>query len=175
MVHLTGITGLDDQADLGSGALANQVVMHSGDSEQGRDGRGILVGLPVRENQYPCAVGDGLRRRRPDVVECTSQAGPTLGHRVEAADDRRTHPVPMSVHLVVGVEVDQFGQFVIAQDRVRQQDLVTGLRRRIEQVALGADGGLDAGHHLFADGVQWRVGDLSEQLLEVVEQHPWPR
>ena len=81
----------------------------------------------------------------------------------------------MTVHLVIGVEVDQFGQLVVAQDRVRQQDLVTGLRCGVEQVTLGPDGGLDAGHHFFADGVQWRVGHLGEQLLEVVEQHPGPR
>ena len=77
--------------------------------------------------------------------------------------------------LVIGIDVDQLGQFVVAQDRLRQHDLAARLRRRVEQVALRADGALQAGHHLFADGVQRRVGDLGEQLLEVVEQHPRPR
>ena len=81
----------------------------------------------------------------------------------------------MPVHLVVGVQIDQLGQFVVAQDRVRQQDLMTGLRGGVEQVALGTDGRLQAGHHFFADGVQRRIGHLGKQLLEVVEQHPRPR
>ena len=36
------------------------------------------------------------------------------------------------------------------------------------------DGALQAGHHLFTDGVQRWVGHLREQLLEVVEQHARP-
>ena len=64
------------------------------------------------------------------------------------------------------------GQLVVTQDRLRQHDLVARLRHRVEHVALGSDGGLQAGDHLLADGVQRRVGHLGEQLLEVVEQHP---
>ena len=31
VVHLAGVTGLDDQADLGAGAFPDQVVVHGGD------------------------------------------------------------------------------------------------------------------------------------------------
>ena len=45
--------------------------------------------------------------------------------------------------------------------------------RRLEQVRLRADGAAERGDELLADGVQRRVGDLREQLAEVVEQQPW--
>ena len=80
--------------------------------------------------------------------------------------------MPATVDLYVGVEVDQLGQFVVAQNRLRHDDLATGVLVRVEQVALRPDRALQTGHHLFADGVQRRVGHLGEQLLEVVEQHP---
>ena len=40
----------------------------------------------------------------------------------------------------------------------------------LEQVALGAEAGADAHHDVLADRVDRRVGDLGEELLEVVEQ-----
>ena len=80
----------------------------------------------------------------------------------------------VTVDLVLGVEVDQLGQFVIAQDRLRQNDLVTGLRHRIEQIALRPHRGLQARHDLLADGVQRRVGHLGKELLEIVVKHPGP-
>ena len=175
VVHLPGVAGLDNQAHLSPGALPNQMVMHRGDGEQGRDRRGGLVGLAVREDQNPRPIGDGCRCSGPDTIESAAQALPALGHRVQASDHRGAHSVLIAVHLVVGVEVDQLGQFVVTQDRVWQQDLVARLRRGMQQVALGADGGLQAGHHLFADSVQRRVGHLCEQLLKIVEQHPRPR
>ncbi len=71
-----------------------------------------------------------------------------------------------------GVQVDQLVQLVVVQHRLRQQDLVARLRSRVQQVALGSDHTTQAGDDLLADGVQRRVGDLREELLEVVEQHP---
>ena len=45
-------------------------------------------------------------------------------------------------------------------------------RGGIQQVALRADRAAQRGDDLLTDGVQRRVGDLGEQLREVVEQHP---
>ena len=39
VVHLAGVAGLDDQADLGPGLLAHQVVVHGRGQQQRRDGR----------------------------------------------------------------------------------------------------------------------------------------
>jgi hypothetical protein len=68
------------------------------------------------------------------------------------------------------VDVDDLGEFVVVDDRERQHELTTALRSRFEQVVLGPDGGADSRHDLFPDRVERRVGDLCEQLLEVVEE-----
>ena len=44
------------------------------------------------------------------------------------------------------------------------------LRRLVQDVALGADVAGERHHHLFANGVDGRIGDLREELLEVMEQ-----
>ena len=172
VVHLTGITGLDDHPDLGAGSFPDQMVVHGRHREQRRDGRHGGIGLPVGQDQDPGAAGDRPRHLGADVVQRAAQAGPALGHRVEAADHGGTHAVPMAVDLVVRVEVDQLGQFVVPQDRLRQQDLVARLAGRVQQIALGTEGGRQAGDDLLADAVQRRVGHLGEQLLEVVVEHP---
>ena len=83
--------------------------------------------------------------------------------------------MPVAVHLVLGIEIDQLGQFMVPQDGLRQQDLMARIGGRVKQVALGTDGGYQAGDDLLADGVQRRVGHLREQLLEVVVEHAGPR
>ncbi len=40
----------------------------------------------------------------------------------------------------------------------------------LEQVLIAADESLQGGHQIFSDGVQRWVGDLGEELLEIVEQ-----
>ena len=60
---------------------------------------------------------------------------------------------------------------MIGNGRISWRQLV---RAGFEQVRLGADGRADRGDHFFADGVERRVRDLGEQLLEVVEQQPRP-
>ena len=51
-----------------------------------------------------------------------------------------------------------------------QPQRVAVLRRFIEDIALGADVADERHDHLFADGIDGRIGDLREQLLEVIEQ-----
>ena len=64
----------------------------------------------------------------------------------------------------------QFLQVAVGQDRVRQLQRVAVLRRLVQDVALGADVAGQRHDQLFADRIDGRVGDLGEELLEVVEQ-----
>ncbi len=174
MVHLAGVARLDHEPDLGPGAVAHQVVVHGRDAQQRRDRRHRLVGLTVGQHNDACAVPDRLRHLGPDVVERLPQPLPAAVHRIQAANHRGAHPMLVAADLVIGVDAHQLRQFGIAQDGVRKHDLPTRLGVRVEQVTLGADGACQAGHHLFANRVQGRVGDLGEQLLEVVVEHPRP-
>ena len=65
-------------------------------------------------------------------------------------------------------------QFVVVQNRVLSPNLVTGVRGRLEQVPLRSEGGAHVRDQLFPNGVQGRVGDLCEELLEVVVEQTWP-
>ena len=174
VVHLAGVTRLDDEPDLGAGAVANKMVVHGRDAQQRRDRRHRLVGLTVGQHDDARAVTDGGRHLGPDVVEGLLETLPAAVHRVQTTNHRGAHPVLVAADLVIGIDADQLRQLGVAQDRLRQHDLPTGLGVGVEQVALGSDGARQAGHHLFADGVERRVGDLGEKLLEVVVEHPRP-
>ena len=69
VVHLAGVAGLDDEPDLGAGAVADQVVVHGRDAQQRRDRRHRLVGLAVGQHDDARAVADGRRHLGADVVE----------------------------------------------------------------------------------------------------------
>ena len=172
VMHLAGVTRLDDQADLGAAAFANQVVVHRRYRQQRRDRRQLLVGLPVGQDDDPRALVDRRGGLRTDVVQGRLEPGTVLGNRIQTANHLGAQPMPTTVHLDVGVQVDQLGQLVVTQDRLRHHDLTAGILVGVEQVTFRPDRAGQAGHHLFADGVQRRVGHLGEQLLEVVEQHP---
>ena len=54
------LTGLDDQADLGAGAFADQVMVHARGHEQAWDRRVLAVDASVGEDDHRHAVRDRL-------------------------------------------------------------------------------------------------------------------
>jgi hypothetical protein len=76
--------------------------------------------------------------------------------------------------VAVVVNVNDLGEITGTDHRVRQHDLAAGHRARVEQVVLRAGRGRKGGDEFLPDRVQWRVGDLREQLREVVEEQPGP-
>ncbi len=93
----------------------------------------------------------------------------------------RGHGVP-GIHHVGGesrqvtarVDVDDLGEVIVADHRVRHHDLPARGGSRLEQVLLGTGGRRQRGYEFFPDRVQRRVGHLGEELGEVVEDQPWP-
>ncbi len=53
---------------------------------------------------------------------------------------------------------------------MRELEGVAVLRRLVEDVALGADVADERHDQLFANGIDGRIGDLGEELPEVVEE-----
>ena len=169
-MDLAGIAGLGDEAHLGAGLLPDQVVVDGGGEQQGRDRRVDIVGVAVRQHDDAGAVVDGLADLGADAVQGPLQRQATARHAVQAGHHHGLEPSEVSVE----VDVDDLGQLVVADDRVGQHHLAAARRAGSEQVALRPDRGAERGHQFLPDGVQRRVGDLGEELLEVVEQQAGP-
>ena len=178
VVHLAGVARLDDQAHLGPGLLADQVVVHGRSEQQRGDGCPVDRRVAVREDDEVGAVRDGGRHLAAHAIDGTRQGlaprrrrrarVPRLAHLEEPVDGERLE----ARRLAVLVDVHQLGQVVAVDHGQGQQDLAARALAGLEQVGLGPDGGRQRGHQLLTDGVEGRVGHLCEQLGEVVVQEP---
>ena len=160
VVDLARFAGLQDQSDPGAGTLADEVVMQTADGQQGRDGRALGAEAAVGENEDVGPVIDGLGGGLEEVFQSLLEA---LGALVDLVEDGQGDRLVARL-----VDALELGQFFIGQHRRLQLDEMAALRTRSQQVLLGADRGDGAGDDLFADAVDRRVGDLREQLVEVV-------
>ena len=173
VVHLAGVAGLDDEADHACAVLSRTrwwctAAVSSSDGI----GASIAVGVAVGQHDDPGAVGDRLAdlARRPRRAPLAAPAPPPAT-RYRPGDHQRLQTRAVAVV----VDVDDLGQLVVVDDRERQDELAAASRARVEQVRPPARSSTPTdGDDLLADGVERRVGDLREQLLEVVEQQPRP-
>ena len=161
MMHFARLAGFEHQADAGARAFADQVVMQAGDRQQRRDRRAFLVHAAVGEDEHVDAVLDGLAD-----LGGKGRPSPFPGRRAPSAAWNR-------IGKVTDLKPGRSMCLSLANSSlVRMGDLSSisrrVLRRGLEQVALRADGRLGRGDDLLADAVNRRVGDLGEELLEVV-------
>ena len=71
-------------------------------------------------------------------------------------------------------ESEELRQIAVGEDGMRQLEEATLRRRLLEEVAFTADAAHEAHDEVLADGIDGRVGDLRELLLEVAEQRHGP-
>jgi len=166
MMHLPHITGLDDHADIGAHLQPHQVVMHVRRGQQGRNRSPRIVGMPVAEHDVQRAVLDGRGDLVTHLGQAITQRLGAAGGIVEAGDD------PGQPVRVVGAlgQVNDLRQLLRVDHRGADDQLVGRFGPRRQQIALRTGAHLERGDQFLADGVQRRVGDLSEELAEVVEQ-----
>ena len=60
---LARLARLDDEADLGARALADEVMVHRRRGEQRRDGRVVAIDTAVGEDEDRVTIGDGAQAR----------------------------------------------------------------------------------------------------------------
>ncbi len=160
MMDLARLAGLDHETAARAQAAADEVVVHGRDGQQRGDGRVVGIDGAVGEDDHLVAVEHVLLGLPTEAVECAPHAT-RLGR--EADGDGLGLEV-LAVHPAQPLQV------LVGQHRLRQLDHARVLGTTFEQVALGTDEGDQAHHRLLADGVDGRVGDLREELLEVVEE-----
>ena len=131
-------------------------------------GRGRVAGVhaAVGEDEDGRAAGDGRVRAPEEVVQRRGHARGAVGGGHEHGQRGRAE-APAAAR-AVAVQRAQAGQVAIREEGRGQADhAVAVVQPLVEQVALRAEQRIDRGHQLLADGVEGRVRDLREELLEV--------
>ena len=160
--HLARLTRFDNQRHLRARLLAHQVIVHGGERQQAGNRRVVLVQATVGKNQQRIAGLNSERSAPAELVERALQAALTFLNRKKHGQRRGQETALRNAA--------QPFQIPVGEDGMRQAQGVAVLRRFGQDVPLGADIADQRHHHLFADGVDRRIGDLGEKLLEVVEQ-----
>ena len=125
---------------------------------------------------------DELRSESTMILAPSAMASVTLARTSSSARRRPSPPSATAVqpvdgegleagHVAVVVDVEELGQLVVVDDRERAAPsggTTAGPGR--SRLPSGPMVPTQRGDELLADGVERRVGDLREQLLEVVEQ-----
>ena len=159
VVHQPRLAAFQNQCHGRALAGADQVLAHGAHSQQAGDGHVVFVDLPVREDQDVGAVPVGTVHIHEQTLDGFLQIGVLV-----VADGQGFNFKTGYIHRL-DLQKIGFGQDGV----VDLEDLaVVGLF--FQQVALGAyiDGG--GGNDLLTQGVNGRVGDLGEHLLEVFKQ-----
>ena len=162
LVHLTHLGRLGDEARLHSDPLANQVLMNGADREQDGDGDVIRIHAAIAEHEDVEALVDGATRVETEPLDGAFETPSALVGRVEERQRRGLEDAL--------VHAADFGQLGAGEHRALDGEAVAILGRLVEGVASSADARSQGHHQRLADRIDGRVGDLREQLVEVLEE-----
>ena len=156
-----GVAALHHDVGKGTHAGADQMVVHAAHGEQRRHGHLARSGT-IAQHHDVHAVADRSLNILCKLLERSLQralAGVAAVHGTETAG--------LKAHAVDGADTLEL---LLAQQWALQAHQLTGRTRVLEQVAVVAQVERGRGDHMLAQGVDGRVRDLSEQLIEVVEE-----
>mmetsp|Transcript_30094 Transcript_30094/g.66683 ORF Transcript_30094/g.66683 Transcript_30094/m.66683 type:complete len:363 (+) Transcript_30094:4764-5852(+) len=166
LVHLPGLTALHKQADTGALLQLCQVVVHQARGQQRADGHAVGAKRPVTQHDEAEALVHGLLSLLGNAVQAGPQASGALGNSEGGVDDLGL-PV-LVLHLLDGLHLLQ-GEGGLVQ--IQAGGVLGG---DLGDVALGAHKAAQGGHHRLTEGVDWGVGHLCKQLLEVFKRQLGP-
>ena len=156
-----GVAALHHDVGKGTHAGANQVVVHAAHGEQRRYGHLARSGT-IAQHHDVHAVADRSLNVLCKLLERSLQR--TLAG-IAAVDGTET--AGLKAHAVDGANAVEL---LLAQQRTLQAHQLAGRTGVLEQVAVVAQVERGRGDHMLAKSVDRRVRDLSEQLIEVVEE-----
>ena len=146
----------------------DQVVVHSREHQQGRNGGEILSGVSIAEHHKLSARVNGVVCLATQLCEASLEP---LGAVIGSIETRQCHG-----RLLAGwqTNVFDFGELIVINDGELDRNLCGVGWRGIEKITLWPQTARHRSHYLFPYRVQGRVGHLGELLGEVVEEQPWP-
>ena len=166
VMHFARGTGFDDEAGAGAQALVDQVMMNGRQREQCRDRDMIAVNMTVGND-------DDRITRTHGVFGLCGQAGQTRLDGFLAPCFGVGNVQFTGLELAVGVTLDVADFFHLVEIQHRLADFEAD--RRIgfidaQQIGLRSDERYQRGDQFLANRINRRVGDLREQLFEILIQ-----
>ena len=156
-----GVATLHHDVGKGTHAGADQVVVHAAHGEQRRYGHLARSGAIAQHHDVHAVANRGLNVLCK-LLERSLQR--TLAG-IAAVDGTET--AGLKAHAVDGADTLEL---LLAQQRTLQAHQLAGRTGVLEQVTVVAQVERGRSDHMLAQGVDRRVRDLSEQLIEVVEE-----
>lgn len=159
MMHFPGLGSLENQAQCRALFGADAVLCNSGYRQQRWDGHMVFINTAVGKNDNIVALPVGSIHGVAELIQCLFKAG------VFIAENRDR------VNLKAGLlHIADLQHIDIGENGIVDPQNVAILFLFAEQIAVSAHIDVGGGDHFLPDGVDGRVGDLSEMLLEVVKQ-----
>jgi hypothetical protein len=162
VVHLARLAGLDHEAHRGAKPLADEVVVHRGRGEQGRNRDAVGPNHPVGQDDDVVAP---VHRGLGPVAQAVDGPVEPLGAGFHGIGDVEGLGVEAVLEMADAADLLQV---LVGEDRLADlQALAARGALEIEDVGTRPDEGHEAHHELLADRVDRRVRDLGEVLLEI--------
>ena len=158
-MHKARLAALKDQGHGGALAGAHQIFADRADSQQAGNGDMVLVNVAVRQNQDVGTVAVGAVHINKQPVDGFFQIGVLV-----VADGQRHNFEAGHIHRL---DLEQVG---LGQDRVLDLQHLAVVGVFLQQVALRTDIDGGRGDDLLTQGIDRRVCDLREHLLEIFAQ-----
>ena len=156
-----GVAALHHDVGKGTHAGADQVIVHAAHGKQRRHGHLARSGA-IAQHHNVHAVADRSLNILGKLLERSLQRA-LAG--IAAVDGTET--AGLKAHAVDGADTLEL---LLIEQRALQANQLTGRAGILEQVAVVAQVERGRGDHMLAKGVDGRVRDLSEQLIEVVKE-----
>ena len=166
-MDLSHIAGLNQKADLGAALGSHEVVVDRGTQQKRRNRRHRDVAVTIAEDNEPLSLTDQCINLAENLSQATVQGRSPAGNRIQARNAYARETGLISI----GIDVQHLGQFVIVDYREGKHDLAAVRGCGLKHVSFRPNKTAQRRDDLFTDGVQRRIGDLSEQLCKVVKQH----
>lgn len=161
VVRRHGIAALHHDIGKGAHAGADQVIVHAAHGEQRRHGYLARSGT-IAQHHDVHAVADRSLNVLCKLLERSLQralAGIAAVDGTEAAS--------LKAHAVDGADTLEL---LLVEQRALQAHQLAGRAGILEQVAVVAQVERGRSHHVLAQGIDRRIRDLGEQLIEVIEE-----